>query len=61
VIPDITYHLAKENKDMYLFSPYDVEKVYGKPFGDISVTDLYEEMVETLISTRLRLRPVSSS
>jgi ribonucleoside-diphosphate reductase alpha chain len=31
---------------MYLFSPYDVEKVYGKAFGDISVTEKYREMVE---------------
>lgn len=46
VIPDVTYHLAKDNKEMYLFSPYDVEKVYGKAFGDISVTEKYFEMVE---------------
>ena len=31
---------------MYLFSPYDVEKVYGVPFSDISVTEKYWEMVE---------------
>ncbi|MBW0017452.1 MAG: ribonucleotide-diphosphate reductase subunit alpha, partial [Mycobacterium sp.] len=29
VIPDITFELAKRNDDMYLFSPYDVERVYG--------------------------------
>ena len=29
VIPDITFELAKKNEDMYLFSPYDVERVYG--------------------------------
>ncbi|VZH85966.1 class 1b ribonucleoside-diphosphate reductase subunit alpha [Corynebacterium rouxii] len=46
VIPDITFELAKRNEDMYLFSPYDVERVYGKPFADISVTDLYADMVE---------------
>lgn len=45
-IPDITFELAKRNDDMYLFSPYDVEKVYGVPFGDISVTEKYREMVE---------------
>ena len=45
VVPDITYELAKNNEDMYLFSPYDVERVYGKPFADISVTELYREMV----------------
>ncbi|XPP27898.1 MAG: class 1b ribonucleoside-diphosphate reductase subunit alpha [Leucobacter sp.] len=45
VIPDITFELAKKNEDMYLFSPYDVERVYGVPFGDLSVTEKYHEMV----------------
>ncbi|MGO4443097.1 class 1b ribonucleoside-diphosphate reductase subunit alpha [Mycobacterium sp. 2YAF39] len=46
VIPDITFELAKRNEDMYLFSPYDVERVYGVPFADISVTEKYYEMVD---------------
>jgi ribonucleoside-diphosphate reductase alpha chain len=46
VIPDITFELAKRNEDMYLFSPYDVERVYGLPFADISVTEKYYEMVD---------------
>jgi len=46
VIPDITLELAKNNDDMYLFSPYDVERIYGKPMSDISVTELYQEMVD---------------
>ncbi len=46
VVPDITLELAKNGEDMYLFSPYDVEKVYGVPFGDISVTEKYHEMVD---------------
>ncbi|PSL36474.1 ribonucleoside-diphosphate reductase class Ib alpha subunit [Labedella gwakjiensis] len=46
VIPDITFELAKKGEDMYLFSPYDVERVYGVPFGDISVTEKYQEMVD---------------
>ncbi|TDX25489.1 ribonucleoside-diphosphate reductase class Ib alpha subunit [Modicisalibacter xianhensis] len=46
VIPDITFELAKRNEAMYLFSPYDVERVYGVPFGDISVTEKYQEMVD---------------
>lgn len=45
VVPDITFDLAKKGEDMYLFSPYDVERVYGVPFGDISVTEKYYEMV----------------
>jgi len=45
VIPDITFELAKRNEDMYLFSPYDVERVYGVPFTEISVSEKYYEMV----------------
>ena len=45
VIPDITFQLAKDNKDMYLFSPYDVQRVYGVPMSEISVSDKYDEMV----------------
>jgi len=46
VIPDITIELAKNNDDMYLFSPYDVERIYGVPMSDISVTEKYNEMVD---------------
>jgi ribonucleoside-diphosphate reductase alpha chain len=46
VVPDITFELARNSEPMYLFSPYDVEKVYGAPFGDISVSDKYREMVD---------------
>lgn len=46
VIPDITFELARENKDMYLFSPYDVERVEGKPFADLSVTENYDKWVD---------------
>ncbi|GAA2101403.1 class 1b ribonucleoside-diphosphate reductase subunit alpha [Brevibacterium salitolerans] len=46
VIPDITFELAKRKEDMYLFSPYDVERVYGVPFTEISVTEKYYEMVD---------------
>jgi ribonucleoside-diphosphate reductase alpha chain len=46
VIPDITFELAKKNEDMYLFSPYDVERIYGLPFADINVTEKYHEMVD---------------
>ena len=37
---------SKNGEDMYLFSPYDVERVYGKPFSEISVTEKYYEMVD---------------
>lgn len=46
VMPDITFDLAKNNKDMYLFSPYDVERVEGKPFSECDITDRYHAWVE---------------
>ncbi|WES64858.1 class 1b ribonucleoside-diphosphate reductase subunit alpha [Microbacter sp. GSS18] len=46
VVPDITFELAKNGEDMYLFSPYDVERVYGVPFGDIAISEKYREMVD---------------
>ncbi|MFZ4834262.1 class 1b ribonucleoside-diphosphate reductase subunit alpha [Rouxiella sp. Mn2063] len=45
VIPDITFELAKNNEDMYLFSPYHIEKVYGVPMSEISISEKYREMV----------------
>jgi ribonucleoside-diphosphate reductase alpha chain len=46
VVPDITLELAKNNEDMYLFSPYDVERFYGKPMSDVSITENYQDMVD---------------
>ena len=46
VIPDITFELARANKDMYLFSPYDVERIYGKAFAYVNVSETYHEMVD---------------
>ncbi|WP_215741295.1 class 1b ribonucleoside-diphosphate reductase subunit alpha [Mesomycoplasma hyorhinis] len=46
VIPDITFELAKDNKDMALFSVYDVEREYKKAFSDISITQEYYKMLE---------------
>ena len=46
VIPDITFELSKRNEWMYLFSPYDVERKYGKPFADVNITEVYDELVD---------------
>ena len=58
VVPDVTMELAKANEDMYLFSPYDVERIYGIPFGDISVTEKYQEMVDNpeIKKTKIKAR-----
>lgn len=58
VIPDITFELAKENKKMALFSPYDIKREYGKPMSDISITKEYQNLLnnprikKTFISAR---------
>ena len=57
VIPDITFELAKNNEYMNLFSPYDVQKVYGVPFSEISVTEKYEEMSE---NPRIRKKKIKA-
>ena len=58
VLPDITFELAKNNEDMYLFSPYDVQREYGVAFGDISITEKYREMVDNprIKKTKIRAR-----
>jgi ribonucleoside-diphosphate reductase alpha chain len=44
VVPDVAFRLAKENKDMALFSPYAVYKYYGKQLADIGVSKHYDEL-----------------
>lgn len=44
VIPDITFELARDDKPMVLFSPYDVLREYGVPLSDIQVSDMYEKL-----------------
>ncbi len=55
VIPDITFELAKNNEDMYLFSPYDVERVYGVPLTEISITEKYRELVDDARITKKKI------
>ncbi|USS90098.1 class 1b ribonucleoside-diphosphate reductase subunit alpha [Fructilactobacillus carniphilus] len=44
-VPDKFYELAAENKDMALFSPYDVEQEYGVPFSYVDITKEYDNLV----------------
>lgn len=46
VVPDITFELARNNEPMYLFSPYDVARVYGKPMSELSISEHYRDMVD---------------
>lgn len=45
IIPDIAFKLAKENKEMALFSPYDIANVYKKSMSDISITNEYDNLL----------------
>lgn len=45
-VPDKFYELTETGKKMALFSPFDVEKVYGVPFNYVDITKEYDDMVE---------------
>lgn len=58
IVPDITFELAKSNEDMYLFSPYDVEREYGVPFSEVDITAEYHKMVDNknIAKTKIKAR-----
>ncbi|MCF6515653.1 class 1b ribonucleoside-diphosphate reductase subunit alpha [Lactobacillus sp. S2-2] len=45
-VPDKFYELAEKNDDMYLFSPYDVEREYNTPFSYVDITEEYDNLVK---------------
>lgn len=45
LVPDKFYELARNNQEMYLFSPYSVEKEYGVPFSYVDITKEYDNLV----------------
>ena len=45
VVPDKFYELAEKDEMMYLFSPYDVERIYGKPYAYVNITEEYDNLV----------------
>lgn len=57
-IPDKFYELAKNNADMYLFSPYSVEKEYGVPFSYINITEEYDNLVANpnIVKSKIKAR-----
>lgn len=62
VVPDKFYELIKKNANMYLFSPHDAEKEYGKPFSKIDITKEYDNMVENpnIRKTKIKARELES-
>lgn len=55
-VPDKFYELARQNEDMYLFSPYDVEREYGVAFNYIDITEKYDELVANPKITKTKIR-----
>ncbi|VTS31378.1 ribonucleotide-diphosphate reductase subunit alpha [Streptococcus pseudoporcinus] len=55
-VPDKFYELARNNDDMYLFSPYDIEREYGIAFNYIDITEKYDELVANPNITKTKLR-----
>lgn len=62
VVTDVVFQLAKENKDLHLFSPYDVEREYGVAMADLSISEHYQEMVDNrnIRKTRVNARELLS-
>ena len=56
VVPDKFYELIKQDDMMYLFSPYDVERIYGVPFSYVDITKEYENMVNNPEIRKSKLR-----
>ncbi|WP_307977187.1 class 1b ribonucleoside-diphosphate reductase subunit alpha [uncultured Streptococcus sp.] len=54
-VPNKFYELARKNEDMYLFSPYTVEKEYGAPFSYIDITEKYDELVANPNITKTKI------
>ncbi|TCD46792.1 class 1b ribonucleoside-diphosphate reductase subunit alpha [Streptococcus sp. X16XC17] len=61
-VPDKFYELARKNEDMYLFSPYSVEREYGVPFNYIDITEKYDEMVANtnIRKTKIKARDLET-
>lgn len=57
-VPDKFYELTEDNDDMYLFSPYDVEREYGTPFSYVDITKEYDNMVanDNIKKTKINAR-----
>ncbi|KRM93423.1 ribonucleoside-diphosphate reductase subunit alpha [Lentilactobacillus senioris DSM 24302 = JCM 17472] len=62
VVPDKFYDLIKEDADMYLFSPYDVEREYNTPFAYVDITKEYDNLVanENIHKKKIKARDLET-
>ncbi|MCG0746339.1 ribonucleotide-diphosphate reductase subunit alpha [Lactiplantibacillus plantarum] len=61
-VPDRFYELIKADADMYLFSPYGVEREYGVPFSYVDITKEYDNMVKNpnIRKTKIKARDLEN-
>ena len=65
ILADIVFELARKDEDMYLFSPYSIMQVYGKSFTEISIDEMYYDLVndprirKTKIKARALLQKIA--
>ncbi|MHB9290021.1 class 1b ribonucleoside-diphosphate reductase subunit alpha [Latilactobacillus curvatus] len=62
VVPDKFYELVKADADMYLFSPYGVEKEYGVPFSYVDITKEYDNLIanDNIKKTKIKARDLEN-
>jgi len=62
LVPDKFYELTRKNEEMYLFSPYSVEREYGMPFSYIDITEKYDELVANprIRKTKIKARDLEN-
>ncbi|KGR81737.1 class 1b ribonucleoside-diphosphate reductase subunit alpha [Lysinibacillus odysseyi] len=46
IIPGIFFELMKRDKDVVLFSPYDIYKEYGQRMSELSMSAMYYELLD---------------
>jgi ribonucleoside-diphosphate reductase alpha chain len=57
VVPDKVIELAKEDKDMYVFYPYTVYKEYGKHLDEMSITEMYDDLINNPNVRKEKINP----
>ncbi|MDO5085642.1 MAG: ribonucleotide reductase N-terminal alpha domain-containing protein, partial [Erysipelotrichaceae bacterium] len=62
IVPDKFYELVKNDDMMYLFSPYDVQRVYHVPFSYVDITKEYDKMVNNpeIKKSKIRARDLEN-
>jgi len=62
IVPDKYYELVANDADMYLFSPYGVEKEYGVPYSYVDITKEYDNLVanDQIKKTKIKARDLEN-